>query len=508
MFKVYRNAFERRHARLAAQALALAAAIGLTASAVSAADKWIEVKSPHVTVLTSGSAGDARTLAWQLEQIRTALVTILPWAKVDLDRPFVVLAVDREPKMRALAPSYWERDGGIRPASVWVNGADAHYLAIRTDLKADGNENVNPHVSAYFSYISLILQQSVEAQVPLWFRRGLSGVLSNTIVRDSHLLVGPPIPWHLNYLRDRSRLRLPALIAVTRDSRELTSNEGLSRFDAQAWAFVHFLMFADNGARRPKINQFFSLVTSGTAPDVAMAQSIGRVEELEAEFFTYVNRSIFAFGKMSVDVAVAREDFALRPLPPAQAAAALALFHTAMGRPVEARAAVAEARAAGTAAPDSDVAEGLLLDREGKPEEARAALARAITGGSTNAYAYYRLAGLRWQPHQDRETLLEIEKLLARSAALNPQSPWTYALLGETRSLLGTGEAIGLVGRAIKLNPSEPSHRLTAARVLWRARQHAEALKAVQAALTLASTDEDRRRARELQQEIERDKRH
>jgi tetratricopeptide (TPR) repeat protein len=487
--------------------LATVAAVCVPSPTLGAADKWIEIKSPHVTVMSSANAGDTRTLAWQMEQIRTALMSILPWARVDLDRPLLVLAVDNEHKMRALAPEYWERDGGLRPASVWVSGADRHYLAIRSDLRVEASQTVNPHVSAYFSYISLILQQSLAPDVPLWFSRGLAGVLSNTIVRDSYLLVGPPIPWHLEHLRERGRLRLPALVAVTRESREFTSGEGLSRFDAQAWAFVHFLMFADNGARRPKINQFFTLVTGGTPPDVAMAESIGKVEELELDFVTYVNRSLFMFGKMSADASVKREGFAQRAMAPDEAASSLALFHTAMRRPAEARAAIAEARTTSTTAPDSYVAEGLLLDRDGKPEEARAALARAVAGGSTNAYAYYRLAGLRWGPNPDRETLVEIEKLLARSAELNPRHAWTYASFGEVRSLLGTGEALGLVSRAIKLDPSEPSHRLTAARILLRAGQHGEALKAVQAALALASTDEDRSRARELQQAIERDTR-
>ena len=488
-------------------ALASAAAVLALSPPLGAADKWKEIKSPDFTVMTSASVSDARTLAWQLQQIRTALVTILPWAQVDLDRPFLVLAVDSDQKMRALVPQYWERGSGIKPASVWVTGADRHYLAIRSDLRVeDDRETVNPHVSAYFSYISLVLQQSLPADLPLWFSRGLAGVLSNTIVRDSYLLVGAPIPWHLEYLRERSRLRLPALVAVTRESREYKGGDGLERFDAQAWAFVHFLMFADNRARAPKINQFFRLITNGTAPDAAMAGSIGRVEELETDFVTYVNRSIFGFGKMAVDVSVKRERFAHKDMAPAEAASELALFYSTVGRPAEARTAIAEARSGGTAAPETHVAEALLLERDGKQEEAGAALARAVAEGSKSAHAYYRLAWTRWTPNPDRETLVETEKLLARAIDLNPRHAWAYAFLGEVRSLLGTGEPMGLVRRAIVLDPSEPNHRLRAARILWRARQHAEALQVVQVALTVAITEEDRRRARELQQAIEQDK--
>ena len=39
------------------------------------------------------------------------------------------------------------------------------------------------------------------------------------------------------------------LITVTRSSKEYTQGDGLSRFDAQAWTLVHFLMFGQNAAR-------------------------------------------------------------------------------------------------------------------------------------------------------------------------------------------------------------------------------------------------------------------
>lgn len=485
--------------------IVVAMAIACSTQAVlGAADKWIEIKSPHVTVMSRSGSGETRTLAWQLEQVRAALVTILPWAQVELDRPLRVLAVDNEQKMRQLAPEYWERKGGVRPVSVWVSGPDQHYLAIRTDMAQEQHNNVNPYISSYFSFASLVLHQSLDdSKAPLWFSRGLAGVLSNTIVQDSSLLVGPPIPWHLEYLRERSRLRLTELLAVSRDSREYTSGNGLERFDAQAWAFVHFLLFSDNGARRSKIDQFFALLTKGTAADAAVAESIGKGPALEADYLNYINRSIFVFGQLDADVSVKRERFAQRTLPPAEAASSLALFHAAMKRPVEARAAIAEARTADPAAADSYAAEAFLLEAEGKPEEARAALTRATENGATIAHAYYALARKMLGPNPDKATLVEVEKLLSRTIDLNIRHAWGYALLGEVRSLLGSTAAMGLVARAVTLEPAEPEHRLTAARILWRARQHEEALKVVQVALSLASNDEARSRATDLRKAIE-----
>jgi tetratricopeptide (TPR) repeat protein len=118
--------------------------------------------------------------------------------------------------------------------------------------------------------------------------------------------------------------------------------------------------------------------------------------------------------------------------------------------------------------------------------------------GSTSAFAYYRLASLTWQPNPSRETLTEIEKYLTQAVELNSRYAAAYGWLGETKALLGTGEAIGLIKRAISIEPKEARHRLRAARVLLRQRKPDEARVDAQAALALAETDAERREAQEL----------
>ena len=480
------------------------AVVSLGASAVARAEQWIEVKSPNVTVTSSAGGGTTKTLAWQLEQVRSAVKTLWPWARVDLDRQFTVLAVDDERGMRALIPQYWEKRGGGHPASVWVSAPDQHFLAIRTDMQAEGDARINPHMTAYFSYVSLILNQSVETDIPMWLGRGLAGVLSNTIVRDSELLIGAPIPWHLELLRTGRRLRVPDLVRMTRQSPGMANEEGQQLFDAESWAFVHYLMFSNQGARGAQLNQFFKLISSGTAADTAFRESLGKAEDLETGFLLYLNQSIFTFAQLKVDVSVKREGFVQRTLAPAESASARALLHVAMQRPVEARAAIAEARKADSAAPESHVAEGLLFDHEGKPQEATAAFTRAVSAGAKSSYAYYRLAGLRWAPGSDRPVLQEIEKLLRQAVELNTGNANAYAMLGEIRSVLGDTESVGLAVRATQLEPSKSSHRLAVARILMRQKRFDEALKAAEAGMSLARTAEEGQMARDLQQAIQR----
>src|SRR5262245_21818166 len=146
-----------RTVRLAA-AVSVLAFTG-SAKSAQAAEQWIEVTSAHFTVISNAGQGAARNLAWQMEQIRSAVGVIWPWAHLDLDRPFVVLGAKDEQSMRALAPRYWEEKGSMHPVSVWVEGADRYYLAVRTDVKGVDYRNLNPYQSSYFSYVTLVLRQ-------------------------------------------------------------------------------------------------------------------------------------------------------------------------------------------------------------------------------------------------------------------------------------------------------------------------------------------------------------
>jgi hypothetical protein len=474
--------------------LLVAASLALPAPRAAAADQWIELKSPHFVLTSNASEGTTRKLAWQLEQIRSAIGALWPWAKLDLNKPLSVIVLRDEPAMKAMAPKYWEAKGGVRPATVWVGAADQNYLAVRADIEVGDTLNINPYVTSYFSYVSLILQQSLPRQMPFWFTRGLAGVISNTIVRDAKIMLGPPIPWHLERLREGARLKIPALLRIDGSAPEYRSDEGSRLLDAESWAFVHYLMFGEGGVRWPKLDAFAQMVASGTAPDAAFREALGNPEDLESPFGAYLSRNLFSFRQVNVDVTVKREGFTTRPLPAADAAARRALFHAAMNRPIEARTAIAEARQAGDAA-DASVAEALLLDREGKTEEARAAYTKAVEGKTGNPYAYYRLALLLWRDGVDDETLTRVEKLLSQAVALNTRFAAAYSMIGQARAELNIGEPLGMVLRAIALDPVEPQYRLAAANVLMRQRKYDDALKHAQAAAALADTDEERRRA-------------
>jgi hypothetical protein len=114
---------------------------------------------------------------------------------------------------------------------------------------------------------------------------------------------------------------------------------------------------------------------------------------------------------------------------------------------------------------------------------------------------------LLWPSQLDRDIFTRMEKLLGQAVAANSRNAYASAALGEVRGILGSGDPLPLVLRAITLEPAEASHRLTAARVLLRQQKYDDALRVARIAEGLARTDEMRRQATEMIGSIEEAKR-
>ena len=473
---------------------------------VLGADSWFEIKSPHFTVWSSTDSRDVRTLVWQLEQIRSAMAAVWPWARVDLPRPFLVIAARDEREMRSLVPRYWEVRDGIRPVSVWGGASHSHYLVVRADIRGKDNATENPHQSAYFSYVSLVLQANFPRELPIWLGNGLAGVMSNTIVRDDYVLIGPPIPEHLRFLREPGSRSVAQLLKVTGDSPQYQQTEGRQRFDALSWAFVHFLMFGENGAHASKIGSLTALLRRGTDPDAAVAETLGPLQSYDTPFSRYIERNLFTYVKANIDADVARERFAATPIPEADASAGLAAFQIAMNRPTEASALLAQARKANPNAAGVSAVEGLQAERAGDTDTARTAYRTAVERDVTSGYVHYRYALMTWQSSPDEAALAQIEKSLARAVELNPTFAAAHAALGEVRGVLGRpmAQIMPVLARAIALEPGSPWHRISTARTLARLKQYDEARKTAQAALEMATTEQARAAAQAVLAQLDR----
>lgn len=470
--------------------VAIACVLAATVAPVEA-QTWREVKTANFTVVSDASEGRARHIAWQFEQMRAAMQEGLPWVKVQLDRPILVIAVKDENAMRAMAPQYWE-ERGVRPSSVFVGGADRHYITLRADIEVEA-QLMNPHNAAYRSYSSLSLNQSLGGSLPLWLTNGLAVVLSNSIVRQREVVFGRPMPWTLETIKEGPRMPLAELLAVDRNASTYRSSIGRERFDAQSWSLIQFMIFGnkDNGPAR--FDRLVALIGGGMSSVDAVTQAYGSVTALETAYTLYTQQGVFSYSTLPTRADIVESKLLARVMTVPEHAFARASFHAAMGRPVEARAVAATARKIDAATPVVDDIEGMLFDGEQQADPAAEAFTRATGAGSTSYWSYYRLATLRSRAGMGADTAAVIQPLLERATTLEPSFAPAYSFLSTVQVNQGQIEpAIVSVRRAIEIDPSDVSNRLLLTRVLMRANQSAEALKVAREALPLARNPQER----------------
>ncbi len=479
--------------------LSLTVSVALVAGgAAGAPAPWLEVKSGHFTVITNSGEKAGRRTAWQYEQIRAGLAQIWPWAKVEAGPPFFVFAVRDEATLKTLGPQFWEGKR-YRPASFWAGGRDRHYVALRTDIPEPADFSSNPYQQAYWGYVAAVFHRSFPQQIPQWYGRGIAEVMSNTFVREKELQVGRLMQRKLDVLHQRAPIPLKEFLSADRRSPWITQESGIELFDAQAWAFVHYLMFGEEGRYAAKMNRFNRLLHDGVAEDAAVKEAFGDLTPYYEGMRSYVTRRVFGFARIPVSLDLRSEAFAARPLSPGEAAVRRGELLVAMDRPVEARAFAAEAAKADPTLPGPWEIEAALLDRDGKRDEAKAAYARAVEAGSKSAYAHYRLAQLEWVPNPDAAQRERLAARLQAARVLAPGDAFTLSFLGEVLSGQGKHEeAAELAVQAVKNDPSETYHRMALARILWNAHDVEQAVKIAQSALQTADTDEERKQVQDF----------
>jgi hypothetical protein len=383
--------------------VAAAAILSLPAPRSAAAERpWIEVRSPHFTVVSNAGEHPAQEIAWQFEHVRAVFDAVWPWARRDESRPFIVFVARDEATLRALAPQYWTSRNRYGTLDAHASGADADYSAIRVDyglVSPEGRNN--PYESAFEGYADNVLVRHFSGQMPLWFREGLIELFGNVVVEEKDVQIGRPIREYVYLLSggvpaagrvsfgDRPRgggpaartlLPLERLIAVRREDPEFTGDGERSLYSAQVWAFVHFLMFADGGAHRAGFNRLMDILRAGRSGDEATGEALGDVSLLNKAYRDYIDKRYFQSQRVAATISVDEETWPVRTLSAAESDVLHARFLAANRQIEPARARIAAARQADPSFAGIADAEALV---EGRAPRRAAAVTAPTTGAPT-----------------------------------------------------------------------------------------------------------------------------
>lgn len=469
-------------------------------------ERWFEVRSPNFTVVSNAGETRARHVLGDFERFRSVIRAALPQWRFDANRPVIIIGVKEAAALAQLLPGFRGGPERVRPGGVFVPGDEKYYAAVQLT----GTGRAATH-NLYHEYVH-VLNRLNFSNLPLWLNEGLAEVYANTAIYGDNAEIGLPDANHLRVLRTQSAPDLRQLFAVDYTSPEYNEAERASMFYARSWLLTHYLLYGQDGAHRPKLDELFARLARGVDPQVAAGSLLAEIPDLETALWAYARQTIFPSRVVLTEPGTAERDFPVRLLTTAEVKALQGDFLLQTQRPVEARALLEESIRLDPKRITTQESLGRLALLEGRHKEALEWFSRAVTGGSRSYFAHYCYALLTAETAKDPDSIEEAEDHLERAIELNPAYAPAYAALSGFYVLRPgmINGALELAQKAAELDPDSLDYELNYGRILLRMRRTEEALALGERMMTRAVTEKDRREitdflatVRTYQQELE-----
>ncbi len=447
---------------------------------------WLESRTAHFNVYSCGPTQEVAKITARLEQFCEAY-SLLAGARAVASPPIVVMAY---PDRQDLVPFLPMRDG--KPASLtafFQRSSDENLIVLPlAGYRGDAFEVV------FHEYAHLLLRHNARVW-PIWLTEGMAELYSTfTPTNGQQVRIGGELPRHLRVLADQPLMPLDKLFAVTHSSPEYNERQLQGVFYAEAWLLTHYLVAAENGARRAGLGEFTTRLRAGQPPIAAFTNAFHMsLAAMENALKRYLGRGQFPTISLQVPADLwAPRALVRRQLSPAEVCFRLGDQLARVSRPDAAREFFLRAQKLAPASPLSYEGLGSLAASDDNAEAAVRFFGEALRRGSTSFLAYYQYAMQLYQLTGDDqgrhrpippEKAAEILRSLQKSITLMPNFAPSQHLLG----FLDAAQHNDLAGaeqhllRATQLEPENEAYVITLAQVQLMRQDQAAARKTLEA---------------------------
>ena len=441
---------------------------------------WVEVRSPHFSVVTDAGEREGRRLADQFERMRWVFQTLFPKANVDPIAPIVVIAVKNQKGMQALEPEAYLAKGQLTIAGLFLRAPDKNYILARTDVEGE-----HPYSTVYHEYTHLELGTE---GMPLWLNEGLAEFFQNTDFRDKEVILGQASADDLMYLQQNRLIALPVLFQVDANSPYYHEEQKGSVFYAESWALTHYLEVTDYNGHTNHVGNYLTLVSRQTDPVSAAEQSFGDLKKLQSGLEDYIRRQQYMYFHMnSAGAAIDPKSMTVTPVTEPQADAIRADFLAYNGRTDDARTLLDGVLKADPNNVQAHETMGFIEFRAGHRDEAKKWYSEAVALDSHSYLAQYYFGSLSVM---DGSTGEDVEKSLRAAIQLNPRFAPAYdslaVLYGKRHEKLDEAHMLNL--QAVDLEPGNVNFRLNSANILMEMGRYDDSVRVLKAAQVIAKT--------------------
>lgn len=457
-------------------ALAGVFVLGVSGSVCAQDKAWIEVRSPHLRVISNGSDHDTRHVARAFEQMRAVFASQFPGFALEGTAQFLVLAARDEETMKMLLPQMFQAHMGSQVAGLFTaRGWERKYAVIRLDVVTSDKINPDTYATVYHEYVHTLLHANFR-WLPTWLDEGLAEFYAYTRFEGDKMYIGAPTKSHKLELLD-SRTPTPLRTFITTRGSFSRDEQDTQLFYDEAWALTHFLTFGPGMEQGDKLKKFFNLLQHGTDQIKAFEQAFGNIEEVDKAYRTYINRMAFTTGVVPYVANVSEKDYSERQMSMAETQAELAAFHILFRH-------YDQVRELAEAALKSDPKLGLAHEdlgfayfNEGKDEDALREFSQAV---ELDPKLYLSLFAKTMMSLVSRSDAAADQKLfrevLLQVAAINPRFAPAYVELAKLDLVHGEAEAaLQMAQKAEGLEPFRASYHVLTGQILLRSGHPTEA---------------------------------
>jgi tetratricopeptide (TPR) repeat protein len=463
-------------------AVVLLLVVMLSGTARASAPQWVEVRSPHFTVISDASEKQARHILDQLERMRWVFQTLFPKVNVDPAEPILVFGAKNARTFQTLEPAPYLAKGQLNLAGYFLRTQDHNYVLLRLDAE----DEEHPFATVYHEYTHLQFSSAAE-WMPLWLNEGIAEFFQNTQIRNKDVLVGQPDVNDILYLRQQQLIPLRVLFKVDGSSPYYHEEQKGSVFYAESWALTHYIQITDREKGTNKLQDYFQLVSHHEDPMVAAEKVFGDLKKFQSDLEEYIHRSQYKqFILNSAAAPIDESSYTARPLTPIEADAARAEILANVQREKDARDLVASILKVDPNNVQARETLGEIEHRSGNLDAARTWYGEAAKLDPKSYLANYYYASVSMESGHIDDDLIEprLRAAIQSDPHFAPAYERLAAYLGMRHEKMD--EALSLIMIAIKVDPGNFYFRLNAASVLAEMGDYKNAIAVAGAAVKLA----------------------
>jgi tetratricopeptide (TPR) repeat protein len=466
-------------------------------------ETWIEIKSPHFTVLSNAGESEGRKAALQFEEIRGLFEQLYPKLRVDSGKPTIVFAIKDENSLKLFIPSYGQNSKAMHIGGFYQPGYDKNFAVIRTDIRTDGP--LGNH-ALYHEYTHAYFRDNFRG-LPLWLDEGFAEYYGNTNIQSKEARVGEADGVNLRILQNNPFLPVDQLLTIDRSSPLYNTRDHAGIFYAESWALVHYLMVSPEMRDKDLINKYLHALHATDDSIEAAKETFGDLKKFSEGLDLYIHHVAFLFQRVPLELKMSERDFSARTLPPAEGLLAQADFLLRNNHQPEALELLHEVEKIDPATPGyhSEFGYYHFLKADYANAEKEFQLAIAANPSDVNAHIYmgslyYRRDG--YTPASVPKIRVELEKVIS----LNPDFVPAHAFLSIVYAQdpgKDTDKALKSAMRASDLEPGNLAYFIDIGKASLAAGRIADARKVADVAQKIATTSNDRLQATNFAKQID-----